>query len=92
MPSPAMPARTAHSRPFCWSQIHAPRMATSEHKLLAGCDQVRHRHASRLMNIISHAVIVFRSPRLVLQVRHLLLCSLHASDEASHAQHREGGI
>ena len=39
MPSPAVPARTAHSRPFFMSQIHPPRSATSEHQLPAGCEQ-----------------------------------------------------
>ena len=63
MPSPAVPARTAHSPPFCMSQRHPPRSATSEHELHAVRMQVMQRHASRPIHIdariLSSAFSVF---------------------------------
>ena len=56
MPSPAVPARTAHSRPFFMSQIHAPRSAAAKQPTSSGRALPLQHHAHRLMHIGPHAV------------------------------------
>ena len=65
-------ARTAHSPPFFMSQLHAPRSATSEHKLPAGCEHVAHIRAPRAQCMRLCTVII-----RVARHRPLLPLNLH---------------
>ena len=74
MPSPAVPARTAHPPPFFTIADHPPRSVTRKRKTPACRICMLHRHAPRAQCTRLCTVIIHTGPRFASQVFMLCKC------------------